>query len=97
MIASTEMILTEPETAYLRRFCREVFHQENGPYTTINRCSDHYNDLVDLAATTDLAQEIIQAAYTTDYQDPPPPVVPFPWKSLDHLHQRAREIQRLPR
>jgi hypothetical protein len=91
------MILTQPEIAYLRRFCWEVFHQENGPDTTINRCPGHYNDLADLAATTNLAQEIIQAAYATDYKDPPPPDVPFPWESLDHLHQRAREIHRLPR
>ena len=90
------MILTEPEIAYLRRFCWEVFHQENGPDTTINQCTGHYNDLADLAATTDIAPEIVQAAYATDYQDTPTPVVPFPWKSLEHLHQRAQELQLSP-
>jgi hypothetical protein len=89
--AILEMILTEQEIAYLRRFCWEVFHQENGPDTTFNQCRGHYNDLADLAATTNLAQEIVETAYAMDYQDTPPPVVPFPWESLDHLHQRARE------
>jgi hypothetical protein len=89
--AIPEMALTEQEIAYLRRSCWEVFHQENAPDTTFNQCSGHYNDLADLVATTRLAQGIVEAAYATDYQDPPPPVVPFPWKSLDHLHQRARE------
>ncbi len=87
------MNLTEPEIAYLRRFCWEVFHQENGPDTTINQCPGHYNDLADLAATTTLAQEIIQAAYDTDYQDAPPPAAPFPWASLDALHSRAEAIR----
>jgi hypothetical protein len=86
------MTLTEQEIAYLRRFCWEVFHQENGPDTTFNQCPGHYNDLADLAATTRLAQEIVEAAYAMDYQDPPLPVVSFPWKSLDHLQQRAREL-----
>lgn len=89
------MMLTEAELAYLHRFCWEVFHQENGPDTTINRCPGHYNDLADLAATTDLARETIDAAYATDYQDPPPPEAPFPWESLDHLRERADEIRRL--
>ncbi len=87
------MNLTEPEIAYLRRFCWEVFHQENGPDTTINRCLGHYNDLADLAATTKLAQEIVQAAYDSSYQDTPPPVVPFPWTSLDALHLRAESLR----
>jgi len=87
------MDLTEPEISYLRRFCWEVFHQENGPDTTINQCPGHNNDLADLAATTNLTQEIIQAAYDSDYKDTPPPVVPFPWASLDALHRRAAAIR----
>lgn len=94
--AILEMILTEPAMAYLRRFCWEVFHQENGPETTIDQCPGHYNDLADLAATTTLAPEIVEAAYATGYQDAPPPVVPFPWKSLEHLHERAQESQWSP-
>ncbi len=85
------MTLTEPEIAYLRRFCWEVFHQENSPDTTFNECPGHCNDLADLAAPTVLAQEIVESAYATAYQDPPPPVVPFPWESLYHLRRRARE------
>jgi hypothetical protein len=88
------MTLTDSEIAYLRRFCWEVFHQENSPDTTINQCPGHYNDLADLAATTCLARETVEAAYAMDYRDPPPPVVPFPWESLDHLHRRARESTR---
>jgi len=91
--AIPEMNLTEPEISYLRRFCWEVFHRENGPDTTINRCPGHYNDLADLAATTDLAREIMQAADEMDYQDTPPPVVPFPWASLDALRDRAEAIR----
>jgi hypothetical protein len=91
--AELAMNLKEPEIAYLRRFCWEVFHQANGPETTSNRCPCHYNDLADLAATTNLAQEIVQAAYDTDYQDTPPPVVPFPWASLEALHFRAEALR----
>lgn len=87
------MKLTEPEIKYLRRFCWEVFHQENGPDTTINHCPGHYNDLADLAATTNLAQEIVKAAYESDYQDTPPPAVPFPWDSLDGLQIRAEALR----
>jgi hypothetical protein len=90
-------VILREEIAYLRRFCWEVFHQENGPETTINQCPGHYYDLADLAATTSLAQETIQAAYDMDYQDPPLPMVPFPWKSLADLHERARELHLFPR
>ena len=94
MEVDSEMNLSEQETAYIRRFCFEVWERIDGPDTTIGQCPGHYYDLADLATVTGIQYEIIGAAETGNLQEPP--IVPFPWQSLDHLHQRAQELQLLP-
>jgi hypothetical protein len=87
------MILTDQEAAYVRRFCFEVWHRIDGPDTTINQCSGHYYDLAALATLSGIQYEVIQAAEESGDQEPPPPVVPFPWDSVDALQDRVKELQ----
>lgn len=90
------MSLTEQEAAYVRRFCYEVWHRVNGPETTISQCPGHYYDLAALATVSGIQYEVMQAAEENENREPPPPAVPFPWKSLDALGARARELQASP-
>lgn len=87
------MILTEQEAAYVRRFCYEVWHRIDGPDTTINQCPGHYYHLADLATWSGIQYEVIQAAEESGDQESPPPVVPFPWESLDALGARVKALQ----
>ncbi len=86
------MILTDPQAAYVRRFCYEVWHRMNGPDTTINQCPGHYYDLAALATLSGIQYEVIQAAEESGDQEPPPPAVPFPWESLDAMRERIKEF-----
>lgn len=90
------MSLNDQEAAYVRRFCYEVWHRLSGPETTIHRCPGHYYDLAALATVSGIQYEVIRAAEEAENQEPPPPVVPFPWDSLDALGDRARELQSAP-
>jgi hypothetical protein len=86
------MKFTEPELAYLRRFCWEVFHDKDGPGTTIYECRGHFNDLSDLAKDAGVAPEIVDTACSLELRDTPPPATPFPWRSSEHLRQRAQGL-----
>jgi hypothetical protein len=87
------MKFTKEEAAYLRRFCWDVFHDADGPGTTIYECRGHFNDLNDLAKVSGVAPAIVETACAMDLHDAPPPAARFPWRSLEHLHQRAQEVQ----
>ncbi len=87
------MILNEQEAAYVRRFCYEVWHRLDGPDTTIHRCQGHYYDLAALATISGIQYEVIRAAEEAGGREEVPPVVRFPWESLDALGDRAREAQ----
>jgi hypothetical protein len=87
------MRFTEDELAYLRRFCWEVFHRQDGPGSTVDQCTGHFNEVADLAKVAGVAPEIVDNACALELQDPPPPAAPFPWRSLEHLQQRAQEVR----
>ncbi len=85
--------LTKPEMAFIRRFCFEVWHQIKGPDTIRERYEGCYWDLADLATVSGIQYEVIRAAELAGNQEAPPPTVPFPWDSLDALHDRAQVIR----
>lgn len=87
------MNLNEREAAYVRRFCYEVWHRLDGPETTIHQCPGHYYDLAALATASGIQYEVIRAAEESGDREAVPPVVAFPWESLDALGDRAREAQ----
>jgi hypothetical protein len=89
------MILDDAETAYLRRFCYEVWHRLEGPDTIREKCSGYYWDLADLATVSGIQRDVIRAAEEADNQEEPPPVVPFPWASFEALHSRAEGLRNL--
>ena len=83
------MNLTEPEMAYLRRFSAETANNLFGPGTIFTACLGYIEDLVTLS--TPKAQWEIE---WDKFPIPLPPEVPFPWASLDALHQRAEEARK---
>ena len=85
------MTLNDAEAASIRRFCYEVWHRLEGPDTIREKCAGHSCDLADLATVSGIQHEVIRAAEEADNQEEPPPVVPFPWASLDELHSRAED------
>jgi hypothetical protein len=87
------MKFTEPELAYLRRFCWELHYLKSGSRPTEDQCLGHYNDLSDLAHASGVAPQVLANHYKEGMVDPAPPEAPFPWRSLDHLEQRAQEVR----
>jgi hypothetical protein len=89
------MRLTDAETAYLRRFCFEVWYRLDGPGSTVDECKGHYYDLADLATPTIQREVGEDIQFEPDYtqKEADYPKVPFPWESLEALHLRALEIQ----
>jgi hypothetical protein len=65
----------------------------NGSRPTEEQCSDHFNDLHDLADASGVAPEVLANWGRGELTDSPPSESPFPWESLDHLRQRAEEVK----
>lgn len=83
------MELTEPEMAYLRRFSSETANNIFGPGSIFKACWGYIDDLVFLS--------IPKAQWEIDWDSFPIPLtpeVPFPWTSLEALHQRADEARK---
>lgn len=81
--------LTEQEVAYLDRFCYEVEHFLHGPGSVFSECPGRYQDL---GALTNFAPAEVKARWSNHDREPPP-VAPFPWKSLEALSARSRELR----
>jgi hypothetical protein len=88
-MAEMKLILTPEEMAYVRRFCYEVATNQFGPGSIFDYCGDHSHDLEILATETDIQYDILEAVQAGLE---PPPMVPFPWKSLEVLHSRVQEL-----
>ena len=83
------MELTEPEMAYLRRFSSETANNVFGSGSIFKTCLGYIDDLVFLS--------IPKAQWEIDWNSHPIPLtpeVPFPWASLEALHQRAEEARK---
>jgi hypothetical protein len=100
------MNLTEAEIAYLKRFTLETWFNMYGPGTVYAEChamAPHLERASYLSDMADLATPSIQYQVMRDVQfetDPSPyldkyPKVPFPWGSLEALHQRVLELEPL--
>ena len=83
------MKLTPQELAYLDRFCYEVDHFLHGPGSVFQECPGHYQDL---GALTNFAPPEVLAHWMSGDRQPPP-VVPFPWKSLRAISERLAELE----
>jgi hypothetical protein len=83
-----DLRLTPQEEAYLDRFCYEVDHFLHGEGSIFQECPGHYQDL---GALTNFATPEVKERWERRDREPPPKV-PFPWGSLDHLHRRAQEL-----
>jgi hypothetical protein len=85
--------LTEPELAYLDRFCYEVDHFLHGEGSIFQQCLGQYQNL---GALTNFAPLDIKTRW--EHRDrPAPPIVPFPWRSLDGIPARLVELKSQPR
>jgi hypothetical protein len=91
--AIPEMDFTEPERAFLRRFCLERHYLKYGDRPTENQSPGHFNDLSDLAHASAIAPDVLASHYNEGIVDPAPPEAHFPWKSLEYLAQRARQAR----
>jgi hypothetical protein len=100
------MNLTEAEIAYLKRFEFETWFNMYGPGTVHAECqamasagvrASHLGDMADLATPVIQYQVMRDVQFETD---PTPfldryPKTPFPWESLEALHQRVIELDPL--
>ena len=82
-------ILSPAETAYVRRYCYEVATNQFGPGSIFDHCLHHSRDLEILATETGIQYDILEEVQAGQE---PPPEIPFPWESFEHLHQRARGL-----
>jgi hypothetical protein len=100
------MNLTEAEVAYLRRFEFETWYRLDGPDSVRAECRAMAPDLKRasyLGDMADLATPCVQYQVLRDVQFEPNytrlehkyPKVPFPWESLETLHQRVLELDPL--
>jgi hypothetical protein len=100
------MNLTEAEIAYLRRFEFETWFNINGPGSVREECAtlagdpkrfSYLGDLADLATPSIQYQVIGDVQFETDPAklEGKYPKVPFPWESLEALHQRVLELDPL--
>jgi hypothetical protein len=87
------MTFTEQELAFLKRFCWELGYKAEGARPTEDQCPGHFNDLTDLADASGVVLEVLAHYAQGEMSDPAPPEASFPWQSLDHLGERAREAR----
>ena len=83
------MNLTPEETAYLDRFCYEVAHFLHGEGSVFKECPGQYQNLGVL--TNFAPRETYRIWEQADR--PAPPVVPFPWSSLEDIPRRRKELE----
>jgi hypothetical protein len=100
------MNLTEAEIAYLKRFEFETWFNLHGPGTVYAEChamaphlerASYLSDMADLATPSVQYQVIDDVQFETDWTKlvDKYPKVPFPWESLEALHQRVLELDPL--
>jgi hypothetical protein len=100
------MNLTEAEIAYLRRFEFETWFNLHGPGTVRAEChamaphlerASYLSDMAELATPSVQYQVIRDVQFETDYTRliDKYPKMPFPWESLEALHQRVLELDPL--
>jgi hypothetical protein len=82
-------LLTEPELAYLDRFCYEVGEFLHGEGSVFQQCPGHYQNL---GALTNFAPKDVYLRWMAIGR-PTPPKAPFPWRSLDDIRARLAELE----
>ncbi len=100
------MNLTEAEAVYLRRFEFETWFNLDGPDSVYAEChamaphltrASYLGDMA-LLATPSIQYEVLgDVQFETDYTKlvHKYPKTPFPWESLEALHQRVLELDPL--
>jgi hypothetical protein len=101
------MNLTEAEIAYLKRFEFETWYRLDGaPGSIFAECramaphrarADYLGDMADLATPSIQYQVLRDVQFEPDHSklEHKYPRVPFPWVSLEALHQRVLELDPL--
>jgi hypothetical protein len=100
------MNLTEAEIAYIKRFEFETWYNIDGPGSVRAECRamvprperiSYVGDLADLATPSLQYQVLRDVQFESDHTklEHRYPKVPFPWASLDALHQRVLELDPL--
>jgi hypothetical protein len=100
------MNLTEAEIAYLKRFEFETWYRLDGPDSVRAECramapdltkAGYLADMADLATPSIQYQVLRDVQFEDDYTKLEAQYlkVPFPWESLEALHQRVLELQPL--
>jgi hypothetical protein len=100
------MNLTEAEIAYLKRFEFETWYRLDGPDSVRAECraiapdlkkASYLADMAELATPSIQYQVLRDVQFEDDYTKllDRYPKVPFPWESLEALHQRVVELDPL--
>jgi hypothetical protein len=101
------MNLTEAETTYLNRFEFETWYRlDNRPDSVLAECramaphlerASYLSDMAELATPSIQYQVLRDVQFEDDYTKflDEYPKVPFPWVSLEALHQRVLELDPL--